>query len=123
MSYINPKTGDYVLQDGSAKADPHKGLANAVYVRLLTPLGSYWADRELGSRLYELQREKDVSRVMLLAKQYTLNALKPLVTSKRVQSIDCETFKPVNSRLELHAIVTTYEGETIRFKKFIQVGG
>nr|MDN1656773.1 hypothetical protein [Escherichia coli] len=34
---------------------------NAVYLRLATPLGSYWADALLGSRLHELKREKDVS--------------------------------------------------------------
>ena len=54
-------------------------LANAVYLRLMTPLGSYWADPTLGSRLHELQREKDVSRVAVLARQYAEEALAPLV--------------------------------------------
>ena len=38
--------------------DPADGLANAVWLRLATPLGSYWADATLGSRLHELQRDQ-----------------------------------------------------------------
>lgn len=37
-------------------------LANAVYLRLATPPGSWWADPSLGSRLHELRRAKDLSR-------------------------------------------------------------
>lgn len=122
MSYINPHTGDYVLENGKAKPDPRKGLANAVYMRLLTPLGTWWVDPTLGSRLHELYREKDVPRVMRLTKQYVIEALTPLVKSARVKQVDCDVFRPMNGRLEFHALVTTYEDEEIRFKKFIQVG-
>lgn len=122
MSYLNPQTGDTILENGTAKKDPRGGLANAVYMRLLTPLGSWWADTTLGSRLHELQREKDVPRVMLLAKQYTVEALTSLVSSQRVKAVECDVFKPTNGRLELHAIITTHDDVVISFKKFIQVG-
>lgn len=123
MSYIHPKTGGYVLTKGTAQADPRAGLANAVYLRLETPLGSYWADKALGSRLHELQREKDVPRVKVQAEQFTRQALAPLLTSQRVAAVDVETFQPHNGRLKLHAIITTLEGETVRFQHFVQVGG
>ena len=60
---INPTTGDLTGQRINT-------LANAVYIRLMTPLGSWWADPTLGSRLHELRREKDRPRVGILAKQY-----------------------------------------------------
>lgn len=123
MSYINPETGDYILIDGTAKPDPRDGLANAVYVRFTTPLGSYWADEKLGSRFHELKREKDVSRVKLLAIQFAENALAPLLSAKRIKSIAVEAFNPIKGRLELHTVITTLQNNIVRFQHFIQVGG
>ena len=48
-AWINPVTGAYDLTQGVPQRDPAGGLANAVYVRLMTPLGSYWADPALGA--------------------------------------------------------------------------
>ncbi|QBH95457.1 hypothetical protein EKN56_02975 [Limnobaculum zhutongyuii] len=81
---IDPKTRDY---NGSTTDT----LANAVYLRLMTPLGSWWADPTLGSRLHELEREKDLSRVYRLAKQYTEQALQPLIDDKRARSVTLTT--------------------------------
>ncbi|MGY2501024.1 phage GP46 family protein [Pseudomonas azotoformans] len=78
---INPITGDLTGQRIST-------LVNAVYLRLRTPLGSYWADPLLGSRLHELRREKDKSRVGNLAVQYSQQALKDLIDDGRATSID-----------------------------------
>lgn len=77
---IDPQTGDYtgqVIQD----------LGNAVYLRLTTPLGSWWADTSLGSRLHELQREKNLARVRALAVQFAQSALQPLVQDGRAKSV------------------------------------
>ena len=38
-------------------------IENELYIRLVTPLGSYWADRTLGSRLHELRRQKHLKRI------------------------------------------------------------
>lgn len=84
---LNPYTGDYT-------GERIKTLANAVYIRLFTPLGSWWADPALGSRLHELQREKDLSRVRVLARQYAETALRPLVTSRRAKSVRVEAVSP-----------------------------
>lgn len=78
---LDPTTGDYTGQRTTT-------LANAVYLRLMTRLGSYWADLSLGSRLHELQREKDKDRVYLLAQQYAEQALKPLIKDGRAASIE-----------------------------------
>ena len=83
-----------------AEIDPHTHdltgrrittLANAVYLRIVVPLGSWFGDRTLGSRLHELKREKDVARVAILAKQYTEQALQPLLDDGRAKSVNVAT--------------------------------
>lgn len=123
MSYLNPLTGDYVINSGKATPDPRAGLANAVYLRLTTPVGSYWADKNLGSRFHELKREKDLPRVKLLARQFTEDALAPLLSAERISAIDVEVNHPSQGRLELYAIITTLQGDVVRFQHFISVGG
>ena len=76
---LDPTTGGYT---GARTIS----LSNAVYLRLQTPLGSYWADKTLGSRLHELAREKDVARVRGLAVQYAEQALQPLLDDGRASS-------------------------------------
>ena len=78
---LNPQTGDY---EGANERT--ETLVHAVYVRLLTPLGSWWADPLLGSRLHELKRSKDVPTVRVLAKQYAESALAPLLADGRAKS-------------------------------------
>lgn len=85
--FIDPISSGYSLDQGRLVRDPVAGLANAVYLRLMTPLGSYWADPSLGSRLHELQRDKDVARVVVLAKQYAELALKPILADGRATAI------------------------------------
>ena len=43
---LNPQTGGYVVNQSA------QSIENELYIRLVTPLGSYWADRTLGSRLH-----------------------------------------------------------------------
>ncbi len=41
---INPVTRDYIIVQGAVVRDPADGLANAVYLRLMTPLGEVTLD-------------------------------------------------------------------------------
>ena len=84
---LNPLTGDYT---GRAV----KNLQNAVYIRLRTPLGTWWADKSIGSLLHLLQREKDVARVGLLAEQYAMEALQPIVDDGRASQIRVSATQP-----------------------------
>ena len=77
---LDPTTGDYAGTETQT-------LSNAVYLRLMVPFGSYWANPTLGSKLHLLQREKDVSRVRVLAKQYAEEALAPLANDGRATNI------------------------------------
>jgi phage gp46-like protein len=118
---IDPVARDYIVANGTPTRDPAAGLANAVYLRLMTPLGSYWADPTLGSRLHELQREKDKLRVAVLAKQYAELALAPLIADGRATQIVVATEQPGNGRLHLLIEVTAASGERLTFKHPVKV--
>lgn len=100
---LNPVTGDYT-------GNTINNLQNAVVIRLRTPLGTWWADKTIGSQLHLLQREKDLERVALLAKQYAEEALQPIVDDGRADSITVSTSQPHNGRLVLHIRVETAQG-------------
>jgi phage gp46-like protein len=118
-AWINPVTGAYDLTQGTPVRDPAGGLANAVYLRLTTPLGSYWADPALGSRLHELQREKDLARVAILARQYAEQALAPIVEDGRATAVEVATQRAKSpdgsGRLNLLIEVTAASGERFTF--------
>lgn len=88
---IDPYSGEY-----TQKRIDH--LGNAVYFRLQTPLGSWWADTSFGSRLHELAREKDVPRIHILAEQYAAQALQPLLDDGRARSITVTSEQPHDGR-------------------------
>lgn len=120
-AWVNPATADYEIAAGEPQRDPAGGLTNAVYLRLMTPLGSYWADATLGSRLHELQREKDVGRVAMLAKQYAEQALAPIIADGRATQIDVGVERPGNGRLHLLIEVTAASGERLTFQHPVKV--
>lgn len=106
---ISPLTRDYT----SKRIDT---LQNAVYIRLTTPKGSWWADGALGSLLHLIQREKDLSRVGLTAQQYAEEALKPLVDDGRAKSIVVTHEQPKNGSLFLFITVIDNRGVKFEFK-------
>lgn len=79
---LNPNTGEYQTNETTSS------LHNAVYIRLITPLGSYFAASDVGSRLHLLRREKDKMRVRRLAIQYAEQALQPLIDDGRATKVE-----------------------------------
>jgi phage gp46-like protein len=120
-TFIDPVTRDYVFLQGALKRDPANGLLNACYLRLTVQLGSYWADITLGSKLHLLRREKDVSRVVVLAKQYAEQALASLMPDRAAQ-INVSTSRPGTGILYLLIEVIAVSGEAITFKHPVSVG-
>jgi phage gp46-like protein len=120
-AWINPLTGDYSLTAGSITRDPAEGLANAVYLRLMTPLGGYWDDPKLGSLLHTLEREKDVTRISVLARQYCEQALQPIIDDGRATSIVVSTEQLHNGRLNLLIEVTAASGRKLTFQHPVKV--
>ena len=106
---ISPLTRDYT----SEKIDT---LQNAVYIRLTTPLGSWWANGRVGSLLHLTQREKDLSRVGLLAQQYAEEALQPILDDGRAKSITVTHEQPKDGSLNLLIAVTDNRGVKFEFK-------
>ncbi|KGQ36070.1 hypothetical protein JP34_00860 [Gallibacterium anatis] len=111
---ISPLTGDYTLSQTDT-------LQNAVYIRLTTPLGSWWADGRVGSLLHLIQREKDKERVGLLAQQYAEEALQPLLDDGRAKSITVDYQQPHNGTLQLFISVIDARGKTFEFKHPVKV--
>lgn len=113
---IDPFTRDYTGQRIAT-------LANAVHLRLDTPLGSWWADPALGSRLHELARAKDLSRIDLLARQYTEQALDPLLKDGRATRLAVTTSRPQPGWLWLQIEVEDASGQIDHFRHPVRVGG
>ena len=111
---INPTTGD-------ATGKRISTLANAVYLRLMTPLGSYWADPQLGSLLYTLRREKDRSCVGRLAKQYAEVALQPLLDDGRAITITVSAEQLHDGWLRLAVEVVQADGQLQTFTHNVRV--
>ena len=116
---LSPITGDYT-------GNRIRHLGNAVYVRLTTPKGSYWADPLLGSRLHELAREKDVARVRVLARQYAEEALAPLVRDSRARSVtvtteDTPKDETGSGRMLLYIVVEDSTGKKTTYKHPVKV--
>lgn len=121
---INPQTGDYqadAVRPGEWARDPANGLLNAAYLRLMTPLGSWFGDATLGSRLHELAREKDVARAALLARQYAEQALQPLLDGGRAQSISVRTERGGGGRLALAIELVDARGVSSAFELPVKV--
>lgn len=112
--HINPSTRDY---DGK-RIDT---LANAVYLRLMTPLGSWWVDKTLGSRLHELAREKDLMRVRKLAEQYAEMALLPIVKDGRAKKITVTANQVQSGVCLLLILVETKAGKRFEFNHHVKV--
>jgi phage gp46-like protein len=125
-AYIDPTTRAYVRTATDLARDPAQGLANAVYLRLMTPLGSYWAAPTIGSRLHELvRRGKALANLPLLAQQYAAAALQPILDDGRAQSIDIETstidMADASTALALHITVVDAAGKQVVFLHHVPV--
>lgn len=122
-AWINSATADYAADParmGELARAPGDGLANAVYLRLMTPLGGWFGDVTLGSRLHELAREKDLARVERLARQYALEALQPLLADGRVLSLDVQTVRR-DGRLLLAVTLVDARGMPSAFDVLVKV--
>lgn len=113
-TYIAPLTQDYTDERISH-------LGNAVYLRIMTPRGSFWADPTLGSRLHELAREKDVPRIRVLTRQYVEQALQPLLDDGRARSLTVSVEQPHNGRCYFRVEVEDATGSCQTFSHFVRV--
>ncbi|QOF68293.1 phage GP46 family protein [Actinobacillus sp. GY-402] len=111
---ISPLTGDYTSKQIST-------LQNAVYIRLTTPLGSWWANGRVGSLLHLLKREKDLAKNGMLAEQYAQEALQPLIDDGRAKAISISHEQPHDGSLILLIKVTDNRGQIYDFKHHVEL--
>ena len=120
---LDPTTLDYDVVYGVLARDISGGLLNSIIILILTPLGSYWFDPTLGSKLHTLKRSKDVSRTALLVKQYAQQALQRLLDSGRALSISVSTEQATNGWLYLFVEVVAASGQRVTFEHPVSVIG
>ncbi|MGY3823082.1 phage GP46 family protein [Acinetobacter haemolyticus] len=120
MGNINLETKDYVLT--SLDAAFNDDVVQSVCQRLNIHRGRYWADPNLGSRLYTLKRSKDVPRMLQIVKQYAEEALTELVPD-RLQALVVSTTQSIKSRIDLNIEITRLTGEKQTIQYFVSVGG
>lgn len=104
---INPTTGSY-------SGDRIDHLGNAVWLRIMTPRGSWWADPTLGSLLPLMGREKALPNITGVAEGYAADALRPLLDSGRAASVT-PVVTLVGNKLLLVVTVVDATGEQNRY--------
>lgn len=120
-TFLNPVTQDYQDNGFQLAHDIADGLANAVYLRLMTPVGQFWANRSLGSQLHELQREKDLSRISFLAEQYVQDALQTMLDDERLESISIDSSQLHDGALSLVVKLKPYGKDGFTFTHIVRV--
>ena len=99
-------------------------LAEAAYLRLLTPKGSYFNDIELGSELYKLKRSKDVPRVRRKALAWAKEALEPLRVPYYLTDISVSIgLMSKSGYLPMQAVLTQADGNQATTFINLQVAG
>ncbi len=120
MATINLESKDYVLL--SLDAAFINDDVQCVCQRLGIHRGKYWANPNLGSRFYLLRRSKDVTRNILLAKQYAEEALFDLVPG-RFQEINVRASQQLKNQVDLQIDVIKLSGQQQTIQYFVPVGG
>lgn len=111
---------DYVLQ--SLDDIFTKDEIQCIYNRLSIERGRYWANANLGSRLYLLKRSKDVKRNHLLAQQYAEEALIDLIPN-RFEELEVTVEQNEIGRIELLIEITRLNRQISKILYFVPVGG
>lgn len=110
--------GDIAIEVNQLMLDD--SLTNAVIISLFTDLRvegqrGWWGDsygRPMGSKLWLLDREKQLGSVLADAKRYAEEALQWLLDEQLVQSIEVNATNPTPSVLLLSVAIKLLDGST-----------
>ncbi len=124
MDKFNQQIHDYQLAGITNPTD--KDIAEVAYIRLVTPLGSYFDDPTLGSKLYLLKRNKDLPRIRRQAVAWAKQALEPMrepfyLTDIEVWSDGVEQGK--KGYFIIRAVLTTSDGSKHKTYMNVPVAG
>jgi len=99
-------------------------MINNIYLSLMVKKGSFFYDPTFGSRLHELQREKNTPSTARKAEDYCREALQWLLDAGKATRIDIYTERdPAQDphRLKLLVEATPANGPVVPFSTFIDV--
>lgn len=119
--HFNPNSHDYVLD--ALKSPMQLSLEQAAYLRLVTKKCSYFADPNLGSELYRLNRSKDVPQLLRLAKTWAEQALQPLVKPYYLTRVDVSVSQSTQGSLQIVANLHRADSSTTTTTIDVKVGG
>ena len=116
MATIDLESKDYVLL--SLDAAFVNDDVQCVCQRLGIHRGKYWANPKIGSRLFTLNRSKDLPRNLLLAKQYAEEALAWMKSDGIARDIQATSEIVFPARLNLIIRYLPPDGDWQEFKFF-----
>ena len=120
MPYVDPDTGDWVLEDGHFRRAPAT-LEQEVYFRLTIHRGTWLDDPDMGSRLWTLAQRKDATRAALEVDGMVREALAEMLDEGRVRDLTVEV-TPQDRRLDIVIRLTDAGDLPYRFQLFQRVG-
>ena len=99
-------------------------ILNNIYLSLEVPRGSFFQDKDFGSRLHLLQRAKNTENTATLAREYALEATQWIKDAGRANSIAAYTEIDKSqdiSRLKLLVEAEQADGRKVTFETFLEV--
>jgi phage gp46-like protein len=119
---------DFKLTIDGAKADmtweKADTILNNIWLSLMVPRGSFFQDKDFGSRLHLLKRAKNTENTATLAREYALEATQWIKDAGRVDNIDAYTqidkSQDIN-RLKLLVEAVQTDGRKVTFETFLEV--
>lgn len=107
---------------GAQTFNPATDRRNNVFLSLAIDRGTFFANRDLGSRLYLLTRAKCTVRTEGLARDYAAEALAWLLETGRAAAIDIATSRnPEKGRIDMVVTVDWGDGQPVAYQHFVQV--
>ena len=100
------------------------GLYNNIFTSLRIKKGSFFQNRDFGSRLHLLVRLKNTSTTESLAREYCKEALQWLLDTGKATNINVETERDssgVTARLKIKIVVTSASGDVVTYEQFLEV--
>lgn len=99
-------------------------ILNNIYLSLMIDKGSFFVDKEFGSRLYLLKRSKSAEKTSSLAHDYCKEALDWMIGAGKATRFEISTQIEKRSgtdRLKIQVIATEASGNQVEFKIYKEI--
>ncbi len=103
-----------------ANYEKYNGILNNIYLSIMIKRGSFFYNRNFGSRLHLLHRAKNTERTQKLAIAYAKEATDWIIEQGKAKTITITTQKQ-QERLKLLITAQQQNGGIVEFSKFLEV--